>query len=42
MLAICRRRAEAEGLALTLHPQSTARLDLPRRYRTIVLSGSFG
>jgi SAM-dependent methyltransferase len=41
MLAICRRRCEAAGLAPTLHLQSTARLDVPRRYRTIVMSGSF-
>ena len=42
MLDLCRRRAEAEGLNPSLHCQSTAELDLPRRYRTIVSCGTFG
>ncbi len=42
MVDLCRRRAEAEGLAPALHVQSTAGLDLPRRYRTIVSCGTFG
>jgi SAM-dependent methyltransferase len=42
MVDLCRRRAEAEGLAPSLHVQSTAGLDLPRRYRTIVSCGTFG
>lgn len=41
MIAICRRRCAAAGLNPTLHLGSTARLDLPRRYATIVMSGSF-
>jgi hypothetical protein len=43
MLAMCRARAEREGLeppnlyALAMHE-----LDLPRRYRTVVVCGAFG
>lgn len=43
MLALCRERAEREGLpAPSLHAQAMHELDLPRRYRTIVLCGGFG
>jgi SAM-dependent methyltransferase len=42
MLAICRTRAAADGLEPVLYEQSMAELDLPRRYRTIVLCGSLG
>lgn len=42
MLAICRRRAEAEGFAPVLYQQTMQALDLPRHYRTIfVPCGSF-
>jgi SAM-dependent methyltransferase len=42
MLALCRDRAEREGLSPTLYEQAAHRLDLPRRYRPICLCGSFG
>jgi SAM-dependent methyltransferase len=42
MLALCRERAEREGLSPNLYLQAMHRLDLPRRYRTIVVCGSFG
>ena len=42
MLALCRERAEAEGLSPTLFAQAMHALRLPRRYRTIVLCGGFG
>jgi SAM-dependent methyltransferase len=42
MLAICRERAESEGLSPVLHAQAMYALDLPRKYRTIVVCGSFG
>ena len=42
MLTLCRERAEAEGLSPHLYRQPMHRLDLPRRYRTILISGSFG
>jgi SAM-dependent methyltransferase len=42
MLALCRERAEREGLAPSLYEQATHRLDLPRRYATIYSCGSFG
>jgi SAM-dependent methyltransferase len=43
MLALCRERAEREGLdAPRLHAQAAHELDLPRRYRTIVFCGGFG
>jgi SAM-dependent methyltransferase len=41
MLALCRQRAESEGLSVTLFDQPVHRLDLPRRYRTIVFCGGF-
>jgi SAM-dependent methyltransferase len=42
MIAVCREKAEAEGLAPNLYVQAMHELDLPRRYRTIVVCGSFG
>jgi SAM-dependent methyltransferase len=42
MLAECRAAAEREGLAPTLYAQAMHELDLPRRYRTIVVCGGFG
>ena len=42
MLARCRSRAEQEGLAPSLYAQALHELDLPRRYRTIVVCGAFG
>ncbi len=43
MLAACRERAEREGLpAPDLYQQALHELDLPRRYRTIVVCGAFG
>jgi SAM-dependent methyltransferase len=42
MLALCRERAEAEGLSPNLFEQAMHELELPRRYRTIVVCGGFG
>jgi SAM-dependent methyltransferase len=42
MLAICRKRGESEGLSPILHEQATHLLDLPRRYNSIIVCGSFG
>jgi SAM-dependent methyltransferase len=42
MLALCRERAEREGLSPTLYAQPMHQLDLPRRYRTIIVCGGFG
>jgi SAM-dependent methyltransferase len=42
MLALCRERVEREGLATNLYTQAMHELDLPRRYRTIVVCGGFG
>ena len=43
MLALCRERALREGLTEPrLYAQAMHELDLPRRYRTIVLCGGFG
>ena len=43
MLALCRERAEREGLeAPNLYAQPMHELDIPRHYRTIVLCGGFG
>ncbi|HEX2384830.1 MAG TPA: class I SAM-dependent methyltransferase [Acidimicrobiales bacterium] len=39
MLAICRARAQAQGLTVDLYEQAMERLDLPRRYRAIYLAG---
>jgi ubiquinone/menaquinone biosynthesis C-methylase UbiE len=42
MLALCRERAEHEGLSVNLYPQAMHELDLPRKYRTILVCGGFG
>lgn len=43
MLALCRERAEREGLRPpNLYAQAMHELDLPRRYRTILVCGAFG
>ncbi len=42
MVARCREKAEREGLAPSLYVQPLDALDLPRRYRTIVVCGAFG
>ena len=42
MLALCRERAEREGLKPHLYQQALHELDLPRTYQTIVVCGVFG
>lgn len=42
MLALCREAAEREGLSPTLVAQAMHELDLPRRYKTILVCGGFG
>jgi SAM-dependent methyltransferase len=42
MLALCRERAEREGLSPNLFERASHELDLPGRYRTIYACGSFG
>jgi len=42
MLALCRERAGRAGLAPNLYAQASHELNLPRRYRTIYMCGSFG
>ena len=42
MLALCRERAEREGLSPNLYLQAMHNLDMPRRYRTIYVCGGFG
>lgn len=42
MIEACRAAARATGCEPNLYVQPTHRLDLPRRYRTIVNCGSFG
>jgi len=42
MIALCREKAEREGLGANLYVQAMHELDLPRRYRTIVVCGAFG
>lgn len=42
MLALCRERAQREGLSPRLHEQAMHELDLPRTYKTIYICGSFG
>jgi SAM-dependent methyltransferase len=42
MVALCRERAEREGLFPTLFAQPMHALDPPRRYRTIFVCGGFG
>jgi SAM-dependent methyltransferase len=40
MLALCRQKAERLGLIANVHLASMADLDLPRRYRTIIVPSS--
>ena len=40
MLALCRQRAAERGLSPRLYQQSMDELDLPRRYRTIIVPSS--
>ena len=42
MLGWCAAKAEVEGLSANLYPQAMHELDLPRRYQTIIVCGSFG
>ena len=42
MLALCRERAEREGLSPRLYAQPMHELQLPRQYRTVVVCGGFG
>ena len=42
MLALCREAADREGLSPSLYAQAMHELDLPRRYRTILVCGGFG
>jgi SAM-dependent methyltransferase len=41
MLALCREKAEREGLEPHLYQQAMHELDLPRKYKTIIICGSF-
>ncbi len=42
MIRVCRDRLEAGGLTTQLYTQANHELDLPRRYRTIMVVGTFG
>ena len=42
MLGFLREKAEAEGLSPSLYEQPMHALDLPRKYKTIYICGSFG
>ena len=42
MLNWCAKKAEGEGFFPNLYPQAMHNLDLPRRYKTIIVCGSFG
>jgi SAM-dependent methyltransferase len=42
MVALCREKAEREGLSPNLYVQPMHELDLARRYRTIYVCGAFG
>ena len=42
MVALCREKAEREGLSPKLYVQPMHELELPRRYRTIIVCGAFG
>ncbi len=42
MLALCRARADREGLSPRLYAQAMHELDLPRSYRTVFVCGGFG
>src|SRR6267143_346407 len=42
MLALCRDRGAREGVSTNLYRQAMHQLDLPRKYRTIIVCGGFG
>ena len=42
MIALCREKAEQEGLSARLYAQAAHELDLPRNYKTIFMCGAFG
>jgi SAM-dependent methyltransferase len=42
MLALCRANAQREGFSPNLYAQAMHELDLPRRYRTIIVCGGLG
>jgi SAM-dependent methyltransferase len=42
MIALCRERADREGVTPALSVQAMHELDLPREYRTIYVCGAFG
>lgn len=42
MIALCREKAEREGLSPTLWVQAMHELEPPRRYKTIYVCGAFG
>jgi SAM-dependent methyltransferase len=42
MLSLCRERAERAGLSPNLYTQAMHEVDLPRRYRTIIVCGGLG
>lgn len=42
MLGWCATKAEAEGLSANLYTQAMHELELPRRYRTVIVCGAFG
>ena len=42
MVALCRAKAEAEGMSPSLWVQPMHELEAPRRYRTIYVCGAFG
>ena len=42
MIALCREKAEREGLTPTLFVQPMHELDLPRSYKTVFVCGGFG
>ena len=41
MLSLCEQSAKSEGLSVNLYKQAMHDLDLPRKYRTILVSGAF-
>ncbi|MDP9296422.1 MAG: class I SAM-dependent methyltransferase [Actinomycetota bacterium] len=42
MIALCREKAEAEGLSPNLSVQAMHELSIPRAYRTVFVCGAFG
>jgi SAM-dependent methyltransferase len=42
MIALCRERAEREGVSTELRVQAIHELDMPRTYRTVIVCGTFG